>query len=311
MITDNNFYHGSDVILGDFHRFPSVLLQSDRYSILNSDAIVLYSILSRRLQLSLRNGWADENNRIYMYYSREEMASDLRVSLSTIHRTVKKLIEADLMSETRQGLGKPNRLYLLKPVVDMIEEAFSEDAEDPFQQSAQSSQSEMSRPVNLTCQDVSDWHSKEIDKNKQYIVKSSSEDDGDMLQWIKTQIGYSDLENSQDVKLVAFIMDVIVNVQKCQNDRFRIGRVYRDTADVKQIFGQINQDAVIHAVEAVKEAGKISNHRNYIVSVLYNYMTCPKEMSRQQEKPKNSFHDFEQRTYDDDLMKQIMEAQGQ
>lgn len=300
------YYHGSEVILGEFHQFPSVLLRSDRYSMLNSDAIVLYSILSRRLRLSLNNGWADENNRIYMYFSREEMAEELRVSLSTIHRTVKKLLEADLLDEVRQGLGKPNRLYLLKPTVDMIEEAFSEDIEDISQHSAQSSQSEMSRPVNLTCQDVSDWHSKKIDNSKKYIDKSSSEDERLMIEQLKEQIGYPDLENGHDKELVDYIVSIVLDVQTCQNDRFRIGRIYRDTEDVKRIFGQVNQDAVIHAVEAIKAADKISNYKNYVVSVLYNYMACPKKVNKQQEKPKNSFHDFQQRNYDyDELLRQI------
>lgn len=307
---ENLYYHGSDVILGEFHQFPSVLLQSEKYNTLNSDALVLYAILSRRLRLSMDNGWADENNRIYMYFSREEMAEELRVSLSTIHRTVKKLLEADLLDEVRQGLGKPNRLYLLKPTIDMIEEAFSED-EDIFQQSAQSSQSDMSRSVKLTCQEVSNWHSKEIYKNKKYIDKSSSEDEDAIVEQLKEQIGYSILENGQDKEIVDFIVNTIVNVQKCQFDRFRIGKIYRDTKDVKQLLSQINQDSVIHTVEAIKGAEKISNYRNYVISVLYNYLTCPKKTSVQQEKQKNGFVDFQQRNYDyDELMKQIREAQG-
>ena len=318
------YYHGSDVILGEFHQFPSILLQSDKYSMLNSDAIVLYSILSKRLQLSLNNGWADENNRIYIYFSREEMAEELRVSMSTIHRTVKKLIEADLLDEVRQGLGKPNRLYLLKPTIKLIEEAFSAEEEDPFQQSAQSSflsdrynnqrnaqtcQEEKTRPVNLTCQELSDWHGKEIYNNKKYTNKSSSSDDGDEKERIREKIGYDGLKNSQDVTIVDFIVGVILDIQTCQNDRFRIGCKYFDTGEIKQTFEQINQDAVIHAVEAIKGAEKIANYRNYVVSVLYNYLTSPKKLHRQQEKPKHSINNFNQRTYDyDALMRQLQEA---
>ena len=90
------YYHGSDIIKGEFLQFPLILLKSEKYQKLNSDAMVLYAILSRRLRLSLRNGWTDENNRIYIYYSREEMASDLRVSLPTVRKAVKLLLESDL-----------------------------------------------------------------------------------------------------------------------------------------------------------------------------------------------------------------------
>ena len=40
---------------------------------LSSDAKVLYGILIDRMELFTKNGWVDENNRVYMYFTIENI----------------------------------------------------------------------------------------------------------------------------------------------------------------------------------------------------------------------------------------------
>lgn len=122
MITDADFYHGSDIIKSEFYQFQAVLLDSDDYSNLTNDARVLYAVMQKRLHLSMDNGWLDQNGGTYFYYTREELAEKIKVSLPTCRKAVKQLIDSELLYEVRQGLCKPNRLYLLKPKVYRMEE---------------------------------------------------------------------------------------------------------------------------------------------------------------------------------------------
>lgn len=314
------YYHGSDIIKGEFLQFPLVLLKSEKYQKLNSDAMVLYAILSRRLRLSLRNGWTDENNRIYIYYSREEMASDLRVSLPTVRKAVKLLIESDLLEEKRQGLTKANMLYLLKPNIEMMEECFSgnEETNENFQQSArlvdfqseksfQSRQSERNFQQSARLSDNSDSvqnenklqsiqkdsfsqegnniATKEIYSSKQYsseqygsiyIIPSSSSDElKSMMNMIKENIDYDSLSDSEHIGVIDSVIDIIIGVLTSSSKRLRIGHNYYDIKKVQDTFMKVNKHSIEHTVDAVIHSENIKNMTNYIISVLFNYLSNP------------------------------------
>ena len=72
-------------------------------------------MLLDRMSLSLKNSWLDENSRVYIYYSVQELCEDLNCSKPTV---VKLLAELDsvngigLIEKKRQGFGKPDRIYV-------------------------------------------------------------------------------------------------------------------------------------------------------------------------------------------------------
>lgn len=326
MITDADFYHGSDIIKSEFYQFQAVLLDSDDYSNLSNDSRVLYAVMQKRLRLSMENGWMDQNGRTFFYYSREELAEKIRVSLPTCRKAVKQLIDAELLHEVRQGLGKANRLYLLKPKVYRIEEIapdqfntgnYSDAASQPLDSgNLQSEESLQSRQKKSFSQERKNLSPKEIYNShteNSYTSPSSSPKNVDMLEMtngVKKQIEYDSLCNTYDVKMLDVIVDVISGVLDYNSDTFRIGKFYYKTSRVKETFSQVDKAAVEHTIDAIKNSTeKIFNYQNYIISVLFNHATNPADGWKQ--KPKNTFCDFEQREYDDDFYKRIMEAQGQ
>ncbi|MCI7099050.1 MAG: replication initiator protein A [Lachnospiraceae bacterium] len=325
MITDADFYHGSDIIKSEFYQFQAVLLDSDDYSNLSNDARVLYAVMQKRLHLSMDNGWLDQNGRTFFYYSREELAEKIKVSLPTCRKAVKQLIDSELLYEVRQGLGKANRLYLLKPKVFQIEEIapdqfnkgnYSDDSSQPLDSGgSQSEESFHSRQKKSFSQERKNFSPKQIYNNhteNSYISPSTVSPkaySSEMTDRVKKQIEYDSLCDTHNVKMLDAIVDVIVSVMGFSKDTYRIGNYYHDASRVKEVFSQVDKEAVEHTIDAIRNSTeKIFNYRNYIISVLFNHATNPAAGWKQ--KPKNSFHDFEQRTYDDDLYKQIMEAQG-
>ncbi|MDY4971412.1 MAG: replication initiator protein A [Lachnospiraceae bacterium] len=344
MTSPDRYYHGSDLLKLEQLTFPILLLESDKYESLSNDARVLYGVLFRRMKLSLYNQWMDENNRAYFYFTREEMAKAIRVSVSTIKRVVKQLLENDLLEEKRQGLNKPNKLYLLQPYIPLMEECFSDDGDgreedipyinpmkddthginqrkarpgvksDKKNRDIQNGQNKLSGESNLTLPEGSGRAAREYNTRNDnicFIPPSPPTDDREQLtQEMKEKTGYDSFSDT-DLKLADSILSIVVDVLMFYGKTFRISQNYHDVAEVKEIFRKLRHCDIDHAINAVKTNAEISNYRNYVITVLYNHAMTPDVDITRQYRPRNTFFDFEQREYDDDLMRQIMEAQGQ
>lgn len=107
-------YRISDVVNEEFLRFPLMLLSNPCYKEMSLEAKFVYALLLNRLTLSQKNGWINEDNEVYLIYTREEAASLLNISYKKAIAAFRELIEKKLLYEQRQGRGYPNLLYVLK-----------------------------------------------------------------------------------------------------------------------------------------------------------------------------------------------------
>lgn len=96
-----------------FFKFPKPFIYDEKYKTLSNNAKMLYMLLFDRLELSLKNGWHDKEGNVFQYYTNEQLMIDLNCnSNKTIIKIKKELKDADLMTEVRQGMNLPNRIYL-------------------------------------------------------------------------------------------------------------------------------------------------------------------------------------------------------
>lgn len=108
-------YKVNEINQNRFYQIPKELVENPNYnSKLNSDAKLLYALLLDRMELSRKNNWINENGEIYLLYSRENIQEALNISKPTAVKAFKQLTEAELIKEVRQGLGKPNVIYIGK-----------------------------------------------------------------------------------------------------------------------------------------------------------------------------------------------------
>ena len=68
-----NYYHGRESDQFSFFRIPKVPYTDSIFKNLSSDAKVIYGILLDRIEVSMKNGWVDENNRVYIYFTIENI----------------------------------------------------------------------------------------------------------------------------------------------------------------------------------------------------------------------------------------------
>lgn len=63
-----DYYYGSQADQFSFIRIPRMLLTEETFSSLTLQSKMLYSVLLDRMSLSMKNGWFDEENRVYIIY---------------------------------------------------------------------------------------------------------------------------------------------------------------------------------------------------------------------------------------------------
>jgi len=110
-----NVYKINDIIICEFLKIPKSLLANPKYKSLSSDAKLTYALLYDRLSLSKINAWINENDEVYLIYTRDEIAEDLGITYKKAISAFKELTEAELITEKRCGRGMPNRIYIVKP----------------------------------------------------------------------------------------------------------------------------------------------------------------------------------------------------
>lgn len=102
-----------------FYQLPKFLFEDDYFSKMTTDAKVMYALLKDRFELSKINNWIDEENNIYLLYTNKQLCSILQYGEPKIIKLKKELEKFNLIINERQGLNRPNKIYLLEPSYDM------------------------------------------------------------------------------------------------------------------------------------------------------------------------------------------------
>lgn len=110
-----DYYYGNEAEQFTFYRIPKVMFTDNRFSTLSIEAKLLYGIMLDRMALSVKSKWLDENNRVYIIFTIQEI---MRLMSCAEQKVNKLLLELDvskgigLIERRRQGLGKPNIIYV-------------------------------------------------------------------------------------------------------------------------------------------------------------------------------------------------------
>ena len=104
-----------------FYRIPKLLFTSDIFRPLSCEAKVLYGLMLDRVSLSMKNGWKDEEDRVYIIYAITDICEQLGCGRQ---KAFKLLAELDmetgigLIERKRRGLGKENLIYVKSFVIN-------------------------------------------------------------------------------------------------------------------------------------------------------------------------------------------------
>ena len=107
-----DYFYGQTGELFSFYRIPKALFQEQRFQSLSTDAKTLYGILLDRMSLSVKNGWLDKQNRVFILFTIEDVKRALCCADNKATKLLRELEKFGLIERKRRGQGKPSLVYV-------------------------------------------------------------------------------------------------------------------------------------------------------------------------------------------------------
>ena len=110
-----DYYRGVEAEQYSFYRIPKMLFTDTIFQDLSCEAKVLYGLMLDRMSLSLKNHWMDEEERVYIIFTVNNICDLMNCGTQKAVRLLKELdvkTGIGLIEKKRLGLGKPNVIYV-------------------------------------------------------------------------------------------------------------------------------------------------------------------------------------------------------
>ena len=260
-----DYYKNNEILENSYYQIPQELFVNSLYKEkLNSDSKILYAFLLDRLSLSQKNHWFDEYGRVYLIFTREEVQNKLCLSEQTVTKAFKQLTDVNLIAEKRQGLGKPNLIYVGK-----IQHENIKNFVDTENLQVLNSKNYGSREVKNTILDVEKFLTINPNNIKTNITNTNSINPQNnnvciSLNVVKEKCQLNDFSKEEQTMLE----DVIERLYYA--DTLKVGSVIITNSKILSKLALINKNNLIQLLDIAKSSNNIKNITNYLMICLYN-----------------------------------------
>ncbi len=292
-----DYYYGDESNQFSFYRIPCQLITSEQFKKLSTDAKLLYGLLLDRMGLSAKNGWYDDQGRVYIYYTLDEIQADLGCAHG---KAVKLLSELDtrngfgLIERVKQGQGRPTKIYVKRFTTREKPPQPAQPQDIPrlpifgsqeFSKSeVKISEKQKSRLPVFGSADFRKSDGSYIESNQTEssqldpsIHPSPAPPEMGLMDWmdcgreLRESIGYATLcarFNHEDVdEVVELMTDILCTTRPT----LRIGGEELPTAQVKERFRRLDGAHLEYVFDCLrKNTTTIRNIRAYLLTALYN-----------------------------------------
>ena len=260
-----DYYKNNEILENSYYQIPQELFINKLYKEkLNSDSKILYAFLLDRVSLSQKNHWFDELNRVYLIFTREEVQDKLCLSEKTVTKAFKQLTDTNLIAEKRQGLGKPNLIYVGKI---QHEEIITNIEQENLQ--VLNSKNYGSREVKNTILDAEKFPTINPNNIKTNITNIDSINPQNnnvciSLNAVKEKCQLNDFSKEEQTMLE----DVIERLYYA--DTLKVGSIIITNSKILSKLALINKNNLIQLLDIAKSSNNIKNITNYLMICLYN-----------------------------------------
>ena len=272
-----DYFYGAQAEQFAFYRVPKVLFTNDRFKYLSAEAKTLYGILLDRVPLSAKNGWIDEQGRVYIICTIEEIMADMNCGNKKAIQLLSDLEEkVGLIERKRQGLGKPNLIYV-KNFISAVDSQLL------------NCENHNSGTMEITTQELPKSQCNNTDiKNTEFSDTDSifpsgnggMMDENDRYQeyfdYFSDQLSMDLLKKDYpyDSEMLDNILELIVETVCTKRPLIRIGAEERPAEIVRSRFMKLNAEHIRYVMDCFKEnTTKIRNIRQYMLTTIYNAPT--------------------------------------
>lgn len=275
-----NYFYGMEAEQFSFYRIPKALFTDARFRGISAEAKTLYGLLLDRMSLSVKNGWQDSDGKVFIVFPVEEISE----ALGCAHQKALKLLseleqKCGLIERRRQGLGKPNLIYV-KNFVEPQKSSFlkyenhtSGDMKISFQEVLKSA----SNKTDISNTDLSDTEIYPISPPaNNFHTRREDTDRGDRKHYreiISENIAYDvllhDYPNEQET--ISGMLELIVDTVCTKRKTLRIAGDDKSAETVKSVFLKLTDEHIRYCLDCLKETKtNVRNIRQYLLAMLYN-----------------------------------------
>ena len=249
-------YKANEILEHKYYQIPQELFVNPKYKDnLNSDSKILYAFLLDRLSLSQKNHWIDEDNNVYLIFTREEVQEKLNLSDKTVTKSFKILMEVNLVQEKRQGLGKPNLIYVGK--------INHSDSENLRFLNRKNYDSGIGESTTLDSENLRGINTNNIKTNIINTDSINPKSDEELL-LIKDKCKLNEFTKEEQT----ILEDVIDNLYYIDN--LKVGNITVNHFKILDKLNLIVKDNLVQLLDILKNTPNIQNAKNYLMICLYN-----------------------------------------
>ena len=279
MICVYDYFYGPEGEQFSFIRVPKIFFENEAYRSMSAEAKILYGFLLDRVSVSLKNGWKDDQNRIFIICTIEEIMGKLGCGNK---KAVQILTELEnkigLIERKRQGLGKPNLIYVKN---------FIRTVDNSGQRHFLKCQNDTSGSVRTTSLEMSESHGSNTNlsntdmSNTENLIYPGTDSD-----WMAERRSCEDYfrrslefdillqNNPYEKETLEGILDLLVDTCCSHKAYIRIAGDNKSGEVVRSRFMKLDSSHIQYVLSCLKEnTTDVRNIRQYLLAALYNAPT--------------------------------------
>lgn len=281
------YYYGNEAEQYSFFRIPKTLFTDLNFKKLSVEAKILYGILLDRMSLSIKNKWLDEENKVYIIYTIEEIMEVLNWGRNKSVKVMKEIEEIGLLEKKRLGLGKPNLLYVKNFIYTENNETTEVSKANLKKFKKQTSGSLENKPQEVSKEDSNNTNINNTETNntdfnnttpispleKPGEKSKKTLEEEELKEIIKKNISYETFEKVriEEKKQVDVMINVLVKALTSFTN-IKIGGRHISNENFKERFLSLNYKHIDYVLKYLRENAPkdIRNINAYLLTLLYN-----------------------------------------
>ncbi len=252
-----------------FYRVPKRLFTDADLKTMTNSSKILYGLLLDRVDLSTRNKWIDEANRVYIIYPREEICDQMGCAPKTATKLVVELEDRGLVERKIQGLGKPAVLY--------VKNFASRGQRLPVQRGKTYPSGGVNSalpegyflPGNNTEYKDTDWSDTDLILSGEKEMRERKQ----LESYLREKLGYPDLvkEFPRDRETIDGIMTLVLDCCCSSQDYITVSGDRKPVGVIRSQMMKLTPDHIRYVLGGIKGVkSDIRNMKQYLISSLYN-----------------------------------------
>ena len=279
MICVYDYFYGPEGEQFSFIRVPKIFFENEAYRSMSAEAKILYGFLLDRVSVSLKNGWKDDQNRIFIICTIEKIMEKIGCGNKKAIQLLSELEDKiGLIERKRQGLGKPNLIYVKN---------FIRTVDNSGQRHFLKCQNDTSGSVRTTSLEMSESHGSNTNlsntdmSNTENLIYPGTDSDGmaerrSCEDYFRRSLEYDILlqNNPYEKETLEGILELLVDTCCSHKAYIRIAGDNKSGEVVRSRFMKLDSSHIQYVLSCLKEnTTDVRNIRQYLLAALYNAPT--------------------------------------